>query len=258
MKVHIHGNCQSFVLFHMLKEVCPDWDISFYEVHAEPIMQNLADYRALIGAADIVLSQPIHPGYRDTTELSLSWIRDYVKPSAALIVIPALHFSGHHPEFAALAHLGDLWHRLHAQSASPDVPGDRTFLFSERARAAGLAAPRAARPDAQSPSNGSAGLPRGDDAATAPAYGRRHRGRHRGRLALLGISWASRQIRCGDPGDRDMAARVDARRPSGLPGRALSHASAANGVAGISPVRYRDTSVPNRKFARSRGWARAK
>jgi len=108
MKVHIHGNCQSFVLFHMLKEVCPDWDISFYEVHAEPIMQNLADYRALIGAADIVLSQPIHPGYRDTTELSLSWIRDYVKPSAALIVIPALHFSGHHPEFAALAHLGDL------------------------------------------------------------------------------------------------------------------------------------------------------
>ena len=47
MKVHIHGNCQSFVLFHMLKEVCPDWDISFYEVHAEPIMQNLADYRAL-------------------------------------------------------------------------------------------------------------------------------------------------------------------------------------------------------------------
>src|SRR5947209_612509 len=108
MKVHIHGNCQSFVLSHMLKEVCPDWDITFYEVHAEPIMQNLADYRALIGAADIVLSQPIHNGYRDTAELSLSWIRDHVKPSAALIVIPALHFSGHHPEFAALARLGDL------------------------------------------------------------------------------------------------------------------------------------------------------
>ena len=108
MKVHIHGNCQSYVLFHMLKEVCPDWDISFYEVHAEPIMQNLADYRALIGAADIVFSQPIHEGYRDTAELSLSWIRGHVKPNAALIVIPAPSFSGHHPEFAALTHLGDL------------------------------------------------------------------------------------------------------------------------------------------------------
>ena len=108
MKVHIHGNCQSYVLSHMLKEVCPDWDVTFYEVHAEPIMQNLADYRALIGAADIVLSQPIHHGYRSTAELSLRWIRDHVKPSAALIVIPALHFSGHHPEFAALARLGDL------------------------------------------------------------------------------------------------------------------------------------------------------
>jgi len=108
MKVHIHGNCQSYVLSHMLKEVCPDWDVTFYEVHAEPIMQNLADYRALIGAADIVLSQPIHHGYRSTAELSLRWIRDHVKPGAALIVIPALHFSGHHPEFAALARLGDL------------------------------------------------------------------------------------------------------------------------------------------------------
>jgi len=71
-------------------------------------MQNLADYRALIGAADIVFSQPIHEGYRGTAELSLSWVRDHVKPNAALIVIPALHFSGHHPEFAALTHLGDL------------------------------------------------------------------------------------------------------------------------------------------------------
>src|SRR5437868_14615177 len=71
-------------------------------------MQILADYRALIVAADIVFSQPIHEGYRDTAELSLSWVRDHVKPNAALIVIPALHFSGHHPEFAALTHLGDL------------------------------------------------------------------------------------------------------------------------------------------------------
>lgn len=108
MKLHIHGNCQSYVLSRMLQEACPDWDVTFYEVHADPIIENLADYCMLIGTADIVLSQPIHDGYRDTPELALSWVRQHVKPGAALIVIPALHFSGHHPEFAALARLGDL------------------------------------------------------------------------------------------------------------------------------------------------------
>jgi len=108
MKVHIHGNCQSFVLCKMLQEVCPGWDVTFYEVHADPIMQNLAEHRRLIGSSDIVLSQPIHDGYRDTDELALSWIRGHVKPGAALIVIPSLHFSGHHPESAVLQTLGDL------------------------------------------------------------------------------------------------------------------------------------------------------
>ena len=110
MKVHIHGNCQSFVLFNMLKEGCPEWDITFYEVHAEPIMQNLADHRAVIGTADVVLSQPIHDGYRGTEELSLGWIRAHLRATATLIVIPSLHFSGHHPEFASLGRLGDLCH----------------------------------------------------------------------------------------------------------------------------------------------------
>lgn len=108
MKVHIHGNCQSYVLSHMLKEACPDWDVTFYEVHADPIIENLADYRERIATSDIVLSQPIHDGYRNTAELALRWVRQHVKPGAVLIVIPALHFSGHHPEFAGLHQLGDL------------------------------------------------------------------------------------------------------------------------------------------------------
>jgi hypothetical protein len=108
MKVHVHGNCQSYVLSHMLKEACPDWNVTFYEVHAGPIMENLADYRERIATSDIVISQPIHDGYCDTPELALRWVRQHVKPGAALIVIPALHFSGHHPEFAALHQLGDL------------------------------------------------------------------------------------------------------------------------------------------------------
>jgi hypothetical protein len=126
-KVHIHGNCQSYVLAHMLKEACPDWDVTFYEVHAGPIIENLADYRERIATSDIVLSQPIHEGYRDTPELALSWVREHIKPGTALIVIPALHFSGHHPEFAGLYRLGDLCHNsLAAHLAMIGMPPDRS------------------------------------------------------------------------------------------------------------------------------------
>ena len=108
MKVHIHGNCQSYVLSAMLREICPEWEVTFFEVHADPIITQNADYRTAIMTSDIILSQPVHEGYRGRTDLSLNWIRDAAKPGAELIVIPAMHFDGHHLGFGTLPGLGDL------------------------------------------------------------------------------------------------------------------------------------------------------
>lgn len=107
MKVHIHGNCQSYVMSMMLREVCPEWDVTYFEVHAEPIIKQNEDYRAAIRNADIILTQPINDGYRGRSDLSSEWVKNEAKPGCELIIIPAMHFEGHHPGYGGLA-LGDL------------------------------------------------------------------------------------------------------------------------------------------------------
>lgn len=108
ISVYIHGNCQSYVIAKLLEGTCPDWLISFFEVHADPIMERHSEYRELIRTADIIVSQPIHDNYRNVEDLALSWIRAEAKRSCEIVVIPSAHFSGHHPEWANLGSLGDL------------------------------------------------------------------------------------------------------------------------------------------------------
>jgi hypothetical protein len=81
----------------MLREVNPDWHITWFEVHGPEIIPNLPEHRARIQTADLVISQPIHQGYRGKDELSLDWIRANVRPAAMLLVVPSMHFSAHHP-----------------------------------------------------------------------------------------------------------------------------------------------------------------
>jgi hypothetical protein len=107
MKVHVHGNCQSYVISKMLREIYPEWEITCFEVHADPIVVRNDDYRRTIQTADVILSQPVHDGYRGRSDLSLNWIRSAAKPGCQVLVIPAMHFEGHHPGFGYLG-LGDL------------------------------------------------------------------------------------------------------------------------------------------------------
>jgi hypothetical protein len=100
MKVHIHGNCQAYVLGGMLGEVFPHWDITWSEVHTDEIVTRNEDYRRQVATADLVLSQPIHRGFREREDLSLDWVRGAVRDDAMLLVFPSMHFTGHHPSAA--------------------------------------------------------------------------------------------------------------------------------------------------------------
>ena len=97
MKVHIHANCQSIPLAGLLKEAQPGWDISYFEAHAGEIIDRIDEHHSLIRTADLVISQPIHNGYRERTDLSIDWVRENVRANATLLVFPSIHFTGHHP-----------------------------------------------------------------------------------------------------------------------------------------------------------------
>ena len=95
MKVYVHGNCQSYVVAGMLGEIYPSWDIRYFEVHARPIIDQNEEYRQVVAAADLILAQPIHDGFRSREDLSLTWVREAAKPSAVVTVFPSMHFVGH-------------------------------------------------------------------------------------------------------------------------------------------------------------------
>ncbi len=101
MRIHIHANCQAVPIAGMLAEVYPDWEISFFEVHAQPIVDQIDRYYESVSTADIVLSQPVHNGFRERDDLSLGWIKANVRSRDALIVFPSLHFAAHQPGWVA-------------------------------------------------------------------------------------------------------------------------------------------------------------
>lgn len=95
MRVYIHANCQAVPFAGMLNEAYPDWQISFFEVHAQPIVEQVDRYYECVRTADVVLTQPIHDGFRAREDLCIGWIRANVRRDALLIVIPSLHFGAH-------------------------------------------------------------------------------------------------------------------------------------------------------------------
>jgi hypothetical protein len=78
----------------MISAEFPDWDVSSYEVFNKTIIEQIDQYRNVVSMADIIISQPIHDGYRSREDLSLNWIRSTAKPHAALVVFPSMHFEG--------------------------------------------------------------------------------------------------------------------------------------------------------------------
>jgi Polysaccharide biosynthesis enzyme WcbI len=94
MHVYVHGNCQGPALAGLLSERFPEWQITSYEVFGQKIIDEVDRFHSLVKNADIVISQPVHDGYRGRQDLSLNWIRAAANPSAALIVIPSMFFDG--------------------------------------------------------------------------------------------------------------------------------------------------------------------
>ena len=94
MRVYVHANCQGPPIAEMIRACFPHWEVASYEVFGEKILSEIGRYRYLVDSADVIISQPIHAGYRDRDDLSLDWVRATAKPSCEVLVFPSIHFEG--------------------------------------------------------------------------------------------------------------------------------------------------------------------
>ncbi len=94
MRVYVHGNCQAPAIATLFGEVFPDWSIASYEVHSEKVLDEIEAYRSAVAEADVIVSQPIHDGYRGRDDLSLAWVRANAKPDTPIVIFPSMFFNG--------------------------------------------------------------------------------------------------------------------------------------------------------------------
>lgn len=94
MLVYLHGNCQARAIAQMLAPVFPEWDVAWYEVFDQKIIEENHHYRSIVASADIIITQPVHRGYRGRDDLSLDWVQSAAKPSARVVTFPSMYFSG--------------------------------------------------------------------------------------------------------------------------------------------------------------------
>jgi Polysaccharide biosynthesis enzyme WcbI len=94
MRVYVHGNCQAPAIATLLREVSPNWEVAAYEVHSQKILDEISLYRDAVTQADVIISQPVHDGYRDRDDLSLSWVRANAKRDVPLVMFPSMFFDG--------------------------------------------------------------------------------------------------------------------------------------------------------------------
>ena len=94
MLIYMHGNCQARAIAQMVAPEFPEWDVHYYEVFNQKILDECESYKDLVSTADLVISQPIRPGYRDRHDLSLEWVRSHTKPGAPVVVFPSMYFGG--------------------------------------------------------------------------------------------------------------------------------------------------------------------
>jgi hypothetical protein len=91
-----YGNCQISVqslLAHNLK----DYTIHTYLCWGETISKD--DFIKLISQADIIITQPIAPNYKNTDYLHTEFVLEHSKKDAKVIIFPSLYFNFYYFDF---------------------------------------------------------------------------------------------------------------------------------------------------------------
>ena len=118
VKIYIHGNCQAPALAGLLSEALPaSTQVSSRQVYDVDLALEGKAYENDIRTADVILTQPVTPGYRGTEILSTPWIVENAKPDAKVLLFPVAYHRGQIPQSFPLPELlsGRLaYHDAHA------------------------------------------------------------------------------------------------------------------------------------------------
>ena len=97
LRLVVVGNCQAHPLTLGLRQALPQ-----ARLHASPSVHlatadDVTRLQRRLGDADLLVMHRVLPGYRDNIGLDSATLRNLLPPSARSVVLPNLHYEGHHP-----------------------------------------------------------------------------------------------------------------------------------------------------------------
>jgi hypothetical protein len=96
-RIVVVGNCQAHPLMLGLSQALPQASIHFCPSVHLATENDVARLHQRLANADLLVMHRVLPGYRDYIGLDANTLRGLLSPSARSVVLPNLHYEGHHP-----------------------------------------------------------------------------------------------------------------------------------------------------------------
>jgi hypothetical protein len=99
MRVYLHGNCQMTAMASLLRELMPEWTVDVTEVSLVHLDRDEQSVHSLVRRADVIITQPVSPGYRGVAWLGRDFVKAGARTGSALLTMPSIFFRGHVPDW---------------------------------------------------------------------------------------------------------------------------------------------------------------
>jgi hypothetical protein len=89
--IFFYGNCQTGAIKEIIIDCISDYNIDVVPCFSDIVPKET--FLAYIKQADIIITQPIHPNYRDTDYLHTEFILENANPNTKIIIFPSIYFN---------------------------------------------------------------------------------------------------------------------------------------------------------------------
>ena len=97
LRVVVVGNIQAFPLFIGLQKALPKARLHHCPSVHVATPQDVQRLHQRLASTDLLVMHRVMPGYRDNIGLDSPTLRQLLPPSARTVVLPSIHYEGHHP-----------------------------------------------------------------------------------------------------------------------------------------------------------------
>jgi hypothetical protein len=99
MRIYLHGNCQMPAMASLLRELMAGWTIDVTDVSLAHLDRDEASVHSAVRRADVIVAQPVSPGYRGVAWLGSDFLKAQARAGATLLIMPSIFFRGHTPDW---------------------------------------------------------------------------------------------------------------------------------------------------------------